>query len=287
MIVWPASLITDLARRRTVLFLGSGISGNSTSATGRHPKSWEQFLTDAANDVNPKRYINKLIKERDYLTACELLRNSIGRENFNQYLKSEFLTPAYKQAPIHELIFKLDSRVVATPNFDKIYETYANHQAGGSIIIKHHYDPDIAEAIRGTDRIILKIHGTIDSPDQMVFTRKEYAAAREKYRSFYSLLEALALTHTFLFMGCGLHDPDIRLLLEDTFFRHPSSRTHIFVLPTRQLHDSVISVLQESMNLTMLKYSPANNHKELGDSIAQLLGFVEAARESLRQNMNW
>ena len=288
MISWPSRLINDLARRRTVLFLGSGISRNSTNAAGRSPKPWEQFLIDLSNDIPQRRHINPLIKkEHDYLTACELLRNLKGRDTFNQCLKDEFLTPAYNHAPIHELIFKLDSRIVATPNFDKIYETYANHEAGGSITIKHHYDPDIVQAIRSSERIILKVHGTIDSPDQMIFTRKEYAEAREKYRGFYSLLEALALTHTFLFLGCGLHDPDIRLLLEDTFFRHPSSPAHIFLLPSRQIHDSVINVLQESMNLQILKYSYANNHKELHEAIGQLLTLVEAERESLKQTMNW
>lgn len=270
-----------------MLFLGSGVSRNSTNTAGKRPKSWEEFLKDLANDVGQNRHIKKLIKERDYLTSCELLKNAMSRDAFNQRLKTEFLTPGYNPAPIHELIFKLDSRIVATPNFDKIYETYANHQARGSIIIKHHYDPDIAEAIRGTERLVLKIHGTIDSPDQMVFTRKEYAAARERYRNFYSLLEALALTHTFLFIGCGFNDPDIRLLLEDTFFRYPSSRAHVFLLPTRELHDSVIDVLQESMNLKILKYSYANSHRELVDSIEKLLEFVEIDRENLRKTNNW
>ena len=46
----------------------------------------------------------------------------------------------------------------------------------------------------------------------MVFTRNEYADARNKYRDFYSIIEALAITHTFLFLGCGLNDPDTRLM---------------------------------------------------------------------------
>ena len=160
----------------------------------------------------------------------------MGRDQFNALVTNEFLTPRFSHAPIYEAIFDLDSRIVATPNFDKIYETFANHKAAGSIRIKHHYDADIAEAIRRSDRLILKIHGTIDSPNTMIFTRQEYAAARTKYQSFYSILEALALTHTFLFLGCGTNDPDLRLLLEDNFFRHASTSPHIFVLPRKSLH---------------------------------------------------
>lgn len=176
---------------------------------------------------------------------------------------------------------------MATPNFDKIYETFANHRASGSIRIKHHYDADIAEAIRRSDRLILKIHGTIDSPDKMIFTRQEYAEARVKNQSFYSILEALALTHTFLFLGCGVNDPDIRLLLEDNFFRHASTVPHIIVLPKESLHKDVIAVIQASMNLKVLTYNSSENHAELLESVRGLIGQVEQERELLRSNSNW
>lgn len=287
MISWPPDLVSDIARRRTVIFLGSGISRNSSTAAGQKPKTWEDFLRSAAADINPKRHIMKLIRDKDYLTACEIIKRSLGKDGFNAVLRNEFLVPRYTAAPIHESIFRLDSRIVATPNFDKIYETYANHKAQGSIIVKNHYDPDIAEALRGTDRVIVKVHGTIDSPDRMIFTRREYAEGRQRYREFYSLLEALALTNTFLFLGCGINDPDIRLLLEDVFFRHPSSRQHIFVLPSTGMHASVKSAIQESMNLSIILYKPANNHKELADSVTDLCARVETERDKLKETGNW
>lgn len=287
MIDWPQEVISDLARRRSVVFIGAGISRHSKNPHGRRPKTWTELLHSIAQGINPNRHIVSLIRERDYLTACEVIKQAVGRAAFHQHLRNEFLTPGYQHAPIHEEIFKLDSRIVATPNFDKIFETYANHAAGGSIILKQHYDPDIAEAIRGTDRIIVKVHGTIDSPNQMIFTRNEYAKARERYRSFYSLLEALFLTHTFLFLGCGVNDPDIRLLLEDTFFKHPSSRPHVFVLPRREIHNSVKVVLEESMNLRILTYNPVNDHKELVESIGQLTNYVDNLRDDLGNTRNW
>lgn len=291
MIDWPVDLVSDLARRKTVVFLGSGISRNSTSAAGRSPKIWAEFLAEAAQGIPAnskiKTTFNKLVKGNDYLTACEVLKLELGRPAFKQKLRDEYLTPAYLHAAIHESIFKLDSRIVATPNFDKIYETYANHAAGGSIVIKHHYDPDIADAIRGTDRLILKIHGTIDSPDRMIFTRKEYAKARVEYREFYSILEALFLTHTFLFLGCGVNDPDIRLLLEDISFRHPSAKPHFFVLPADALHESVKTVLQDSMNITFLTYKSIRSHAILKESLDQLVIKADSFREELKNTANW
>jgi hypothetical protein len=286
MIDWPSVLVQDLGRRRAVLFLGSGISRNATNADGRRPKTWVEFLQESAKEITPNKHIWSLMKQRDYLTACEVLKNAVGRDKFRELLRAEFLVPKFSAAPIHEAIFKLDSRIVITPNFDKIYETYANYEASSSIVVKHHYDEDIAEAIRDTDRLILKIHGSIDSPEKMIFTRKEYAHARQVYREFYSVLEALALTHTFLFLGCGVNDPDIRLLLEDTFFRHPSSRAHVFILPTG-LHLSIRNVLEESMNLNILTYSPGKDHEQLTKSVVRLVELVEEYREELRETGNW
>jgi len=231
MINWPQEIVDDISRRRSVVFLGSGISMNSANADGRRPKSWLEFLSDLLGHVQPNKHIRTLLKEKDFLTACEVIKRHLGRDDFIKEVRDEFLTPQYEHAEIHENIFALDSRIVATPNFDKIYETFANAKAKGSIVIKHHYENDVNLAIRGSHRLILKIHGTIDSPDKLIFTRAEYAEARTRYAAFYENLQALALTHTFVFLGCGVNDPDIKLLLEDTLFRHPSTRKHLMLLP--------------------------------------------------------
>lgn len=287
MIDWPQELISDIARRRCVVFLGAGVSRNSANAAGRRPKSWEQFLRAAAEAISPSQHVKALLREKDYLTACEVIKRRLGRDDFVALLRDEFLAPGYAHAPIHEHIFRLDSRIVATPNFDKIYETYANHAAHASVVVKHHYDPDVTDAIRDKGRLVLKIHGSIDSPNRMIFTRSEYAAARSTYHAFYEVLDALALTHTFLFLGCGVNDPDLKLLLEDAFFRHPLSRKHMMVIPRRSLHKEVIPIVEDTMNLRILTYSAAGDHKELVDSVDALAQSVEAGRETLKGDVNW
>lgn len=287
MIKWPEEVVTDISRRRCVIFLGSGISQNSASATGVRPKTWRDFLESAIVDIAPQKHIKKLLREGDYLTACEVIKRALGREEFTRVIRREFLTPKYQAAKIHEKIFKLDSRIVATPNFDKIYETYANAQAHGSIVVKHHYDGDVSSVIRGSDRVILKVHGTIDSPEDLIFTRAEYAEARTKYSAFYDLLRALVLTHTFVFLGCGVNDPDIKLLLEDSLFKYRSSRMHVMLLPKGSLHGSVVEVVQDTMNLNIIEYSPKDNHKELLEAVSALSDLVDQERELIRSSMNW
>lgn len=46
MIDWPDKLIDSIARRRSVLFLGAGISANTQNRYGKHPATWEAFLKE-------------------------------------------------------------------------------------------------------------------------------------------------------------------------------------------------------------------------------------------------
>lgn len=117
---WPIDIIEKIAKRKVVLFLGAGISANSISKDGKkHPPTWEQFLNVVLNDISNKDlndYIKKILHEKDYLTACEVLVNQIGDERFERIAREEFLTPKYQSHKIHENILKLDSKIVITPN---------------------------------------------------------------------------------------------------------------------------------------------------------------------------
>lgn len=287
MISWPEELISDLARRKCVVFLGAGVSMNSTNAAGRRPKSWEIFLRDSMREITPNRHINNLINKFDYLTACEIIKSKLGRERFNTIILDEFLTPRYLPAPIHAHIYNLDSRIIMSPNFDKIYETYANNIASGSIRVKSYCEPDIAETIRRPNRLIIKVHGTIDAPDQMIFSRAEYSNAKVQNRDFYTIFEALILTHTFLFIGCGLNDPDIKLLLEDYNYKFKCARNHYFVIPNRTIHHDEAEVLKGAMNLKFITYSSDDNHQELTDSLSELAEITSIKRNELAASQDW
>jgi hypothetical protein len=287
MINWPDDLVSDIARRKCVLFLGAGVSKNSTNASGDRPKDWEEFLSCSLIKMPANRTIKKLINEKDYLTACELIKRNLGRDEFNSLVKSEFQTPKFQSASIHEYVYNLDSKIVATPNFDKIYDIYAEHAADGNIIIKNYYDNDVADCIRRHEPVILKVHGTISSPDKLIFSRKDYCQARLEHKNFYTILDALAITNTFIFIGCGVNDPDIRLLLEDYSFRFSFAKKHYIIMPKNSLDKQVLSVVEETMNLKAIMYDPKDYHSELTTSLEELVKLVEIKRQELADTLKW
>jgi len=287
MIIWPNSLIEDIARRKCVLVLGSGVSKNSTNNLGERPKDWKEFLNYASENINGKTEIKKQIRSGDFLTACELIKKELGRDDYNTLVRTEYLTPAYQPADIHRHIFNLDSRIVITPNFDKIYDTYANTVSNGNIIVKKFNETDIADCIRRPEPLIIKIHGSVESPDNLIFTRKDYSEARTKYRDFYHLIDALSITHTFIFIGCGINDPDIRLILEDYSFRYSQHKKHYIIMSKDAVHEKVREIIGDTMSLKALLYDPKDHHKILKDSIEDLVKKVEIKREDLANTRKW
>lgn len=284
---WPQDLIQDIARRKCVLILGADVSKNSTNSSGNRPKDWKEFLEFAYEQTKSKAEIKKQVSSGDYLTACELIKKELGRDRFNSLIKNEFLIPKFQKADIHTHIYNLDSRIVITPNFDKIYDVYANHTSEGSIIIKSFDSTDLADCIRRPEPLIIKIHSTVDATDNIIFTRKDYSEARTKYRDFYSIIEALSLTHTFIFLGCGVNDPDIRLILEDLNFKYPFSKQHYIVMPKNSIHKKIKEIISETMKLNILEYDSKNYHVELTTSLQDLVNEVEIERKKIADTQSW
>lgn len=289
MITWPEELVLDLARRRSVLFLGAGVSKNATNEHGERPPDWKEFLLTLADRVEGenKAVMEACIGSGDLLTACEVARKALRQDVFEGRLLAEFSEKRFRFDKVHEDIVQIDSRIVITTNFDKIYENAANTILHGDILIKTYRSEDVADVLRRQNRCVLKVHGSIDSPREAILTRSDYAKIRNERANFYRLVDALFITHTFVFLGASLNDPDVRLLLEDYARRYPGARPHYMVSPRGSLAPPVAEVVQETMNLRMIEYAPENNHLELKRGISDLKDLVNLSRSSLLTTMNW
>jgi SIR2-like domain len=287
---WPSDLVEDIAARRSVLFLGAGVSKNAKNSRGERPKDWFEYLNLLATriaDPGQRKEVETCIEEFDLLTACELAQRFLKPDYFKRILLDEFSDKRFEPADIHDDIINIDSRFVLTTNFDKLYENRANQIQQNTVLVKNYYDTDIADVFRRSQRVVLKIHGTIDSIDKTIFTRSTYALARIQYSHFYELLNALFVTHTFIFLGASLRDSDMQILLENHRYRFEGSRPHYIVMPHNTSREGQLRVIEESMNLRALLYDPKDNHVDLAASLNALVPLVEAERENLTRTMNW
>jgi SIR2-like domain len=282
---WPPALVQAIARRRAVVLIGSGVSANARTDAGAQPPTWGEFLKNSYKKLGRRiPHIASALTRYSYLEACDYLKGEY-KERWPEVIRESFVTPQFRPSDIHKAIFDLDCRIVASLNFDKIYETYAIPASENTIVVKNYYDDDVRQTVAGTDRYIIKPHGTVDTISRMIFTLDDYAHARIKHSSFYEMMTALLHTHTFLCIGCGLSDPDMKLIFEDYRYKYSES-PHYITLPS-PLSTAEAALIQKTRGLNVLNYSPKDHHKELTKSLFELGEAVSLKRDEIAELQSW
>lgn len=278
---WPPSLVEDIARGRCILFLGAGVSASAKTdePENKRPKSWGEFLEFINNEyihgTNEKEFIKNLIDSKQYLFALQCIRNDIDDGTYHHIIEQEFSTPDYKPSRVHEIISNIDPKIIITTNFDFIYEKAVPRQAITTVVYNN--CKNYCDAIRSNKRVLVYAHGNVDNIGDIVFSKEKYFMAKRDYPEFYSITQALFMTNTVLFIGCGMNDPDISLLLENVYIRTSSSKPH-YNITLEGVHESLKKDWKKSYNIETIEYGPS--YDDLADELEVLYDLVEAYKNS-------
>lgn len=282
MINWPDALVREVATRRCVFFLGAGVSASSQSPAGVRPKEWAAYLTaacDLVHDAAKRATLQAMISDRRYLVALQGIKDEVDAADYQSLLNTNFNVPAFQPSPLHEVIFNLDSRLVITTNFDKIYERYCLNASTEGFKIVPYYSQSLADELRSDTRLIIKAHGSIDDVQKMIFTRAEYHAAKQLHPTFYELLKAIFLLNTVVFIGCGFEDPDVLLLLEEVKITASSNKPHYILIKQGSQTEFALRDWIKTYNVRALEYGP--DHDDLTTSLVALSARVDVIRSTV------
>lgn len=285
MIHWPDSLIDELAARRCVIFLGSGASAPATKQVGEElvrPPTWagllKILLDKCPNDPQgSKNNAETLLNKENYLDCAEIIRETcLSTAEYNRCISQTF--SGYEATDIHKAVEILDQKVVITTNFDCLYENHCRQGEGrdGYAILRY-YDGGLIARMRSPTRLIIKAHGCTSEPERTILTKSDFFNARSDHKGFFDALESIFLTHTILFIGYSINDPEIQLILENNIITYPSSNPHYATMP-KGSHPSILSAFKKTNNIDILEYDSANNHAELLDCLNSLCSRVEERR---------
>ncbi|ELQ6142579.1 hypothetical protein FZI32_21375 [Cronobacter sakazakii] len=287
MINWPDSLIDELAARRCVIFIGSGASASASKKGPNdvtlHPPTWDKLLESLIekcpdDQEGSKAKAIELLEAQKYLDCAELVRHHCMQPaDYNKNIESIF--SGYNPTEIHKAVLNLDQKVVVTTNFDRIYEHLClRGEARDGYIVLNYYDDGLIARMRSPKRIIIKAHGCAGTPERTILTKSDFFKARSDYPGFFSSLESIFLTHTILFIGYSVNDPEIQLILENNIITYPSDNPH-YATTSKGMHRTMIAAFKKTNNIAMLEYDPQDNHIELVDSLNELCGEVEERRQ--------
>ncbi len=282
-IEWPQSLVPEIAERRCIVVLGAGASAGSLSRDGKtSPPNWPTLLKSARallTEDDDKRLVATLVKKERYLDAAEIVVARSNPADYAGFVRQTFVEPHFQHSAIHEEVYKLDAKIVATTNYDDIYETYCKQGKGSQgYNVCRYYESHALNDVRSTMRIILKAHGCVTDPQKTVLSRTQYHRARRDFPEFFNLMDSLFLANTLLFIGCSLVDPDFTLLLEGTNIKCPSAHPHYAVSESGQA-EPLRQATRTVYNVECLEY-PAGQHQEVVDALQDLCDKVAEWRRT-------
>lgn len=278
-------LINDLAEKRAAIFIGAGVSAGVKTIAGGRIKLWSTFLDDAANlltDKKLKTHAKQMIKNQDYLMACEMISRGMGTDEWKKLLISEY---AQRGTPteLQKTLMQLNQRIVLTTNFDLYLESAwndVNSDATHHPQIVKSIGEDSFQAFRDSQSYIFKIHGSIDDTDTMIFTKKDYSDKAYGNWAYAKFIETVLLTHTVLFVGFSLNDPAIAQVIENYAHNIPNARPHyIFLSGTHT--EKFVEINKELRRIFIIPYNKRDNHIELTELFKKIATLVDNRRREL------
>jgi len=163
------------------------------------------------------RALRTFFIEEGPLDCAQLFRQTVGEANYREFLLRQFDAARHhfiQTTPSHAALVRLDLALLFTTNFDELIET-AYFEAGQQLRVSISEDQFRAQRAQHPAHHLVKLHGSINQPETIVLTRRDYAAARADRNEMFNFLRSEMTESAFLFVGFSLSDPNFNLLHDD------------------------------------------------------------------------
>lgn len=198
------SLATDARQGRLVLFLGAGIG------KGAGLPLWsdlvDQLARDAGMSDDERVQLAMLADPLDRARLVEV-RLAARKVEIGSAIALRF-SGLRRTSLAHTLLASLPVTESATTNYDTLFEE-ARAAAGRRVAVLPY------ETAAGADGWLLKMHGSVDHPGDIVLTRDDYLGYAEQRAALKGIVQALLITRRMLFVGFSLTDPTFHQVVHD------------------------------------------------------------------------
>ena len=201
-----ARKLAEKAREGTlVVFFGAGVS-----APAGLPR-WDELLSQLASRAELSPEIRDRLPDVNVLDRARVIEVGLARVNRN--LQQEIADSLKGDAPVSLLHMQLASLPVTdfvTTNYDCRFEAAVEHGLAEQVLAVIPYD-----SVVGATRRLLKMHGTIDHPADIVLTRDDYLRFPERRGALAGIVQALLITRHMLFVGFSFGDDNFHRIAFD------------------------------------------------------------------------
>lgn len=200
------------------LFVGSGISSESNMP------SWEELLIPLAKGLGIT-----ITKDDDLpLIAQYIVNDNSGNKNIIYTRIVECYEKEYSLNKYHNAISNLNINTVWTTNYDQMLERCFEMRKPKVV----RSNEDLSRPALQNEFEIIKLHGCINGKlEDIVLTQQEYDEYLFNKVAIAQRLRDSFIRKSFLFIGYGYRDPDIRnIMIEATKQSNKYSQDHYIIL---------------------------------------------------------
>jgi hypothetical protein len=273
----PKDLLFEIARGNCVAFIGAGPS----KAAGF--PDWYQLMLLMIDWAEKQRIsipnrldIQELIdKKKDFLAAADAMRANMGDVKYHEFLTEIFTQTGTKPTDFHRLLVQIPFVAVATTNYECLIEAaYKEADPTRSLKVFAQVDHEqLGVALNSKDFFVLKAHGSIERPESIVLGKADYRKLIHASPGYRTFLKALFLDRAVLFLGFGMSDPELLVLLDELKeLFGGKTPTHHALLDVSHTTETEQQQFEQYYSVRIIPYKPSvPNHPEVAEFLEELI----------------
>jgi hypothetical protein len=269
----PRQLLSYINSGKCFALIGSGLS------SAMNYPSWWQMATDAAAllpaaDAEQK-VLTKLIEQKDYPEVFQRVAHRLGGVPALLDTFTLAFTPKTDPGEAYQHVCRWPFRCYLTTNYDDEIDKHLKS-------LKHHFttlnnsQADLAQISGDSQRRIVKLHGDLTTPDDIVLTTSQYklfetGGARQYFRN--KLISIFQMVPVVV-IGHSMTDRDLQLILQ--LAKESVAPDMPIYMLVADAAEAEVEKLHREFNIRILSYpNPKGaNHKNLIQLLRQINRFV-------------